>query len=155
MDEQRQNDQLEPIYSCSVLIQDIALKTSQEQWTIETGGERGSGRSLLATRRDDDDEQFLNNSCSSLLFTLCFLYYACTWYCWEYIFLSSIVSCFLFHYLLCLFCPSNCCTNRDCLSSTEFLIFLICPWMYSICSFWYVLVLLGFLKFLRIGIFLK
>ena len=44
MDEQRQDDQLEPIYNSSVPIQDIALKTSQERWTIETGRERGSGR---------------------------------------------------------------------------------------------------------------
>ena len=49
MDEQRQVDQLEPKYKSSVLIQDIALKT------IETGGERGSRRSVLAVRHDDDD----------------------------------------------------------------------------------------------------
>ena len=55
MDEQRQDDQLEPMYNISVSIQDIALKTSREQWTIETGGERGSGRSVLAARNDDDD----------------------------------------------------------------------------------------------------
>ena len=48
MDEQRQDDQLEPIYNSSVPIQDIALKTSREQWVIETGGERGSGRSVQA-----------------------------------------------------------------------------------------------------------
>ena len=52
MDEQRRNDNLEPIYNY-VSIQDIALKTSQERWTIETGGERGSGRSVLAARHDD------------------------------------------------------------------------------------------------------
>ena len=33
---------------------------------------------------------------------------------------------------------------HDCLSSTEFLILLIWPWMYSTCCFWYVLVLSGF-----------
>ena len=38
MDEQRQDDQQESIYNSAVPIQDIALKTSQEQWTIETGG---------------------------------------------------------------------------------------------------------------------
>ena len=38
MDKQRQDDQLEPIYNSSVPIQDIALKTSWEQWAIETGG---------------------------------------------------------------------------------------------------------------------
>ena len=37
-------------------IQDIALMTSREQWTIETGGVGGSGRSMLATRHDDDDD---------------------------------------------------------------------------------------------------
>ena len=43
MDEKRQNDQQEPIYNSSMPIQDIALKTSQEQWTIKTGGEREQG----------------------------------------------------------------------------------------------------------------
>ena len=56
MDQQRQDDLLEPIYNSSVPIQDIALKTSQERWTIETGGDRGSGRSVLAMRPDDDDD---------------------------------------------------------------------------------------------------
>ena len=55
MDEQKQDDQLEPINS-SVPIQDIALKTSREQWTIETGGERGWGRSMLTAWHDDDDD---------------------------------------------------------------------------------------------------
>ena len=49
-------DELEPIYNSSVLIQDIALKTFWEQWTIETGGERGSGRSVLAEQHDDNDD---------------------------------------------------------------------------------------------------
>ena len=44
MDEQRQDDQLEPIYNRSVQIQDIALKTSREQRTIETGDEKGLGQ---------------------------------------------------------------------------------------------------------------
>ena len=48
MDKQSQYDQLEPIYNSSVPIQDITWKTSQEQWTIGMGGERGPGRSLLA-----------------------------------------------------------------------------------------------------------
>ena len=54
MDEQRQDNQLEPIYNSSVMIQDIALKTSREQWTIETSCERRSGRSMLAVQHDDD-----------------------------------------------------------------------------------------------------
>ena len=43
VDEQRQDDQLEPIYNKSVSIYDIAVKTSWEPWTIETGGDRGQG----------------------------------------------------------------------------------------------------------------
>ena len=58
MDKQRQDDQLEPIYNSSVPIQDIALKTSREQWKIETGGQKGSGRSALAARHDDDDDRY-------------------------------------------------------------------------------------------------
>ena len=59
MDEEMQHDQLEPIYNRSVSIQDIVLKTYRERWTIETGGERGSGRSVLAVRHDDDDDDDL------------------------------------------------------------------------------------------------
>ena len=54
MDEQRQDDQLESIYNSSVPIQYVALKTFWEQWPIETGSERESGRSVLASRHDDD-----------------------------------------------------------------------------------------------------
>ena len=56
MDEQKQYDQLEPTYNSSVPIQDITLKTYREQWTIETGGERASERSVLPARHDDDDD---------------------------------------------------------------------------------------------------
>ena len=54
MDEQRLDDQIEPIYNSFVPIQDVAWKTSQERWTIETDGERGSGRSKLVAQQDDD-----------------------------------------------------------------------------------------------------
>ena len=54
MDKQRQNDQLKPIYNSSVLIQVVALKTYRERWMIETGGERGSGFSVLTAPHDDD-----------------------------------------------------------------------------------------------------
>ena len=50
MDEQRQDDQLEPIYKSSVPIKDIAMNTSRERWTREMSGERGSARSELAAR---------------------------------------------------------------------------------------------------------
>ena len=59
MDEQKLDDQLGPIYNSSVPIQDIAWKTFRERWTIEKGGERGSGRSMLAARHDDDDDDDL------------------------------------------------------------------------------------------------
>ena len=54
MDEQRQDDELELTYSSSVPIRDVALKTCRKQWSIEKGGERGSGISVLMTRRGDD-----------------------------------------------------------------------------------------------------
>ena len=42
MNEQRRDAQLEPIYNSSVPIQDEALKTSRDQWTIDAGDERES-----------------------------------------------------------------------------------------------------------------
>ena len=41
------DDPLEPIHNSSVLLRDIVWKIFREQWAIETGGERGSGRSAL------------------------------------------------------------------------------------------------------------
>ena len=50
------DDQLEPIFNNSVLIQDEAWKTYRERWTIETSSERESGKSvLMVTHHDDDD----------------------------------------------------------------------------------------------------
>ena len=37
-------------------IQVLALKTSWERWTIETSGDKGSGRSMLAAWHDDEDD---------------------------------------------------------------------------------------------------
>ena len=37
MDEQKQDDQLEPTYNSSVPIQDVALKTYRKPWTIDKG----------------------------------------------------------------------------------------------------------------------
>ena len=54
MDEQRQDDQLEPIYNSFVPIRDVAQKTSRKRRTIEMDDERGSGRSVLAAHDDDD-----------------------------------------------------------------------------------------------------
>ena len=54
MAEQKQDDQLEPTYSSSVRIQDVALRTCQKRWTIGRSGGRGSGISMLAALHDDD-----------------------------------------------------------------------------------------------------
>ena len=54
MDEQRQDDQLEPTYNSSESIQHEALKTYQKRWTIEKGVGRGSGISVLMVRDDDE-----------------------------------------------------------------------------------------------------
>ena len=56
MNEKRQDNQLKPTYSSSVLIQVLVLKTSRKQWTIEKGGERESGISVLTAGWDDDDD---------------------------------------------------------------------------------------------------
>ena len=54
--EQRQGDQLELTYSCSVRIRDVVLRTCQKRWTIGRNSERRSGISVLAARHDDDDD---------------------------------------------------------------------------------------------------
>ena len=56
MDEQKQDDQLEPTYNSSVPIQDVTLKTYWKWWTIERGDGRGSEISVLMTWHDDDDD---------------------------------------------------------------------------------------------------
>ena len=55
MDEQRQDDLLEPIYSSSVPIQDVTLKTYRKRYMIWKSGERASGGSVLAAQLDNDD----------------------------------------------------------------------------------------------------
>ena len=55
MDEQRQDDQLEPTYNSSVPIQDVFLKTCRKQWTIEKGAEKEPEISVSMARQDDDD----------------------------------------------------------------------------------------------------
>ena len=56
MAEQMQDDQLEPTYSSSVLIQGVALKTWLKQWTIRRGGERWSEIFALIAGHDDDND---------------------------------------------------------------------------------------------------
>ena len=59
MAEQRQDDQLEPTYTSSVPIRDVALKTCRKQWTMGRSGERGSGISVLMALHDDGDCFFI------------------------------------------------------------------------------------------------
>ena len=47
MDEQRQDDQLEPTYSSFVSIRDVALRISRKQWMIGKGDESESGIFVL------------------------------------------------------------------------------------------------------------
>ena len=86
MAKQKQDDQLEPAYSSSVRIRDVALRTSQKRWTIEKSGERGSGISVLAARQADDDDdddditwskQFKPTVVRSIEVVGAFLHYAC------------------------------------------------------------------------------
>ena len=67
MDEQRQDNQLEPIYNSCVSIQDVALKTYWEWWTIEMGGGKGSGRFVLAVWYVDDDDYMSKIDLTELL----------------------------------------------------------------------------------------
>ena len=64
MDEQRQDNQLEPTCNSSVPIQDVALKTCRKPWTIEKGGEKGSGISVLMAQHDNDTNK--QKQCNSL-----------------------------------------------------------------------------------------
>ena len=56
MAEQKQDDQLEHIYSSYVKIRDVLQKTCRRRWTIKKSGERGLGISVLAAWHDDDDD---------------------------------------------------------------------------------------------------
>ena len=56
MADQKQDDQLVPIYSSSVRIRDVALRAYQKQWTIGRSGEKESRISVLVARHDDDND---------------------------------------------------------------------------------------------------
>ena len=59
MDEQRRDDQLEPLFNSSKPILDVALKTYWERWTIEMGVGRGSRKPLLVVQCEDDDNDLI------------------------------------------------------------------------------------------------
>ena len=68
-------DQLEPTYSSSVRIRDVALRTCQKRSTIGRSGERGSGKSLLVARQDDDDDEN-GFKCCYLILVILFIKYS-------------------------------------------------------------------------------
>ena len=53
IDEQGQDNKLEPTYSTSVPIRNVVLKTCRKQWTIEKSGEKGPGISEPMARYED------------------------------------------------------------------------------------------------------
>ena len=59
MTEQKQDDQLKPSYSCSIMIRDVALMTYQKRWTIGRSGARRSGISMLVAHDEDDDDGYI------------------------------------------------------------------------------------------------
>ena len=61
IDEQKQDNQLEPTCSSSVPIRDVALKTCRKQWMVGRGGERESGISVLMVWHGDDDDYFFQD----------------------------------------------------------------------------------------------
>ena len=78
MAKQKQDDQLEHIYSSYVRIRDVALKTSQRRGMIGRSGKRRSGVSVLAARHDDDDGDDIYGGCrfwTDLNCCLCYLNY--------------------------------------------------------------------------------
>ena len=79
MIEQKQDDQLEPTYSSSVRIRNVALRTCQKRWTIGWSGERGSGISVLTARHDDDDDD-IN---IYIVLNICNRAYCISEFCWQ------------------------------------------------------------------------
>ena len=90
MDEQSQDDQLEPTYSSSVLIWDVALKTCWEQWTIGRGVKRGSGISMLIAWHDGDDI-YICIYFFSIFFFICNLRIFMTFSSFKLVLISSSV----------------------------------------------------------------
>ena len=60
MAKQKPDDQLEPKYSSSVNIRDVAMRTYQKRWTIGRSDKRGSRISVLAAWHNDDDDMYLS-----------------------------------------------------------------------------------------------
>ena len=56
MAKQKQDDQLEHIFSNYVRIRDVVQKTCRTRLTTGESGERGSGISVLPAHDDDDDD---------------------------------------------------------------------------------------------------
>ena len=79
MADQKPGDQLEPTYSSSVRIRDVALRACQKRWTIGRSGESGSGISVLVAGQDDEMMilQKGQPSCLSLWWDLVWFWEVC------------------------------------------------------------------------------
>ena len=88
MAEQKQDDQLEPTYSSSVLIRHVTLKTCWKQWTIGKGGTRGSGISVLMARHEDDDD-YVTKAVQDVEGTSCGWWYCGSWYA-DMLYIASL-----------------------------------------------------------------
>ena len=111
MDEQRQDDQLEPTYSSSVLIWDVNLKTSQKQLTIGRGGERGSGISMLMVRRDDDDDDDIYIYIYIYYVRTCMSIYLCIYiymFILKYIYIHVCIYIYIYNHVYICVCVCVC-----------------------------------------------
>ena len=99
IDEQMQDDQLEPTYSSPVPIRDITLKTCRKQWTISRGGGKVFGISVLMERRNDGDDDSFN----SLFFSASHYWYCKSFYAKFHFDILAVYSFCLFqnfHYFI-------------------------------------------------------
>ena len=74
IDEQKQDDQLEPTHSSSVPIRDVVLKTCRKQWTIGRGGERGLGVSIAWHDNDDLLKRSFGSPSTMHVYTCVYIY---------------------------------------------------------------------------------
>ena len=109
MAKQKQDDQLEHTFSSYVRIRDVTLKTCQRWWIIGRSGERESGISVLAARRDDDDDDIY-------IYIYIYIYMCvCVCVCWQHFFIDSYLTEHSRHFLSTYFLLilSNCRIERN------------------------------------------
>ena len=79
VDEQRQDDQLEPTFHSSVPIRNVALMTCRKQWTMGKGRKRRLGMSVLIAWQDDADDD--NDVCVCAVTPAYIYIYMCVCVC--------------------------------------------------------------------------